>query len=89
MPPAARDTPRAIPPRPHAASAVRAAHDVADHLLESLGWSNAQALVTVSPSYRSLVVAMAALRRLGQDRDPQPLLGYARLMRRYGFGDRE
>ncbi|MFB6932015.1 MerR family transcriptional regulator [Streptomyces chartreusis] len=59
---------------------VRSAHEVADQLLESLGWSNAQALVTISPSYRSLVVAMAALRRLGYDWDPQLLLAYARLM---------
>lgn len=59
---------------------VRAAHDVADELLESLGWSNAKALVTISPSYRSLVVAVAALRRLGYDWDPQLLLAYARLM---------
>ncbi|MFI6012925.1 MerR family transcriptional regulator [Streptomyces sp. NPDC051243] len=59
---------------------VRAAHEAADELLESLGWSNAQALVTISPSYRSLVVAMAALRRTGYDWDPQLLLAYARLM---------
>ncbi len=59
---------------------VRAAHDAADRLLESLGWPNAQSLVTVSPSYRSLVVAMAALGRLGYDWDPQLLLEYARLM---------
>ncbi|MFC8245556.1 MerR family transcriptional regulator [Streptomyces chartreusis] len=59
---------------------VRSAHEVADQLLESLGWSNAQALVTISPSYRSLVVAMAALGRLGYDWDPQLLLAYARLM---------
>ncbi|WP_405619558.1 hypothetical protein [Streptomyces sp. NBC_00076] len=34
-------------------------------LLESLGWSNARALVAISPVYRSLVVAVAALPRLG------------------------
>ncbi|WP_210588062.1 MerR family transcriptional regulator [Streptomyces sp. GESEQ-35] len=59
---------------------VRSAHEAADQLLESLGWSNAQALVSISPAYRSLVVAMAALRRIGIDWDAQLLVAYARLM---------
>ena len=59
---------------------VRGAHETADRLLADLGWTNAQALVTISPAYRSLVVALAALRRLGYDWDPQLLLSYARLM---------
>ncbi|MEU6545235.1 MerR family transcriptional regulator [Streptomyces sp. NPDC046859] len=59
---------------------VRGAHETADRLLADLGWSNAQALVSISPAYRSLVVAVAALRRLGYDWDPQLLLSYARLM---------
>lgn len=71
---------RRCPSRTRRDEYVRSAHEVADQLLESLGWSNAQALVTISPSYRSLVVAMAALRRLGYDWDPQLLLAYARLM---------
>lgn len=49
---------------------VQAAHHEVDKLLETLGWSNSQALVTISPSYRSLVVAVAALRRLGYDWPP-------------------
>lgn len=59
---------------------VRGAHETADRLLADLGWTDAQALVTISPAYRSLVVALAALRRLGYDWDPQLLLSYARLM---------
>ncbi|MFJ3234871.1 MerR family transcriptional regulator [Streptomyces sp. NPDC086787] len=59
---------------------VRAAHREAGALLESLGWTNSMMLTTVSPAYRSLVVAIAAFRRLGYDWDAQRLLLYARLM---------
>ncbi|MCX4765229.1 MerR family transcriptional regulator [Streptomyces sp. NBC_01275] len=61
---------------------VGAAHVEADELLRSLGWSNARLLTTISPAYRSLVVAVAALRRLGYDWDPELLASYARLMHR-------
>lgn len=60
---------------------VQAAHREVDQLLETLGWSNSQALVTISPSYRSLVVAVAALRRLGYDWPPELVVNYAKLMR--------
>ncbi|KOU76727.1 transcriptional regulator [Streptomyces sp. MMG1533] len=59
---------------------VRAAHGETEQLLGALGWSNAQALVTISPAHRSLVVAVAALRRLGYDWSPELLMSYARLM---------
>ncbi|MEU5277817.1 MerR family transcriptional regulator [Streptomyces asoensis] len=61
---------------------VRAARRETDELLRTLGWSNARLLTTVSPAYRSLVVAVAALRRLGHDWDAELLLPYARLMHR-------
>ncbi|GAB7104682.1 MerR family transcriptional regulator [Streptomyces phaeofaciens JCM 4814] len=61
---------------------VRAARTEADTLLETLGWANARLLTTISPAYRSLVVAVAAMRRLGYEWDPELLLSYARLMHR-------
>ncbi|NKQ23413.1 MerR family transcriptional regulator [Streptomyces galbus] len=61
---------------------VRAAREEADALLEALGWSNARLLKTISPAYRSLVVAVAALRRLGYRPDAELLVSYARLMHR-------
>ncbi|MFH0173069.1 MerR family transcriptional regulator [Streptomyces cacaoi] len=61
---------------------VRAAHLEADELLGTLGWSNARLLTTISPAYRSLVVAVAALRRLGYDWNAELLVSYARLMHR-------
>ena len=61
---------------------VRAAQRETDELLRTLGWSNARLLTTISPAYRSLVVAVAALRRLGYDWDAELLVSYARLMHR-------
>ncbi|MFF3207130.1 MerR family transcriptional regulator [Streptomyces sp. NPDC002962] len=61
---------------------VRAAHLEADELLGTLGWSNARQLTTISPAYRSLVVAVAAMRRLGYDWNAELLVSYARLMHR-------
>ncbi|MFF4660045.1 MerR family transcriptional regulator [Streptomyces sp. NPDC001381] len=61
---------------------VRAAQREADALLRTLGWANARLLTTISPAYRSLVVAVAALRRLGYDWDAELLASYARLMHR-------
>ncbi|MEU3512434.1 MerR family transcriptional regulator [Streptomyces longwoodensis] len=61
---------------------VRAAREEADALLDTLGWSNARLLTTISPAYRSLVVAVAAFRRLGYDGDAELLVSYARLMHR-------
>lgn len=59
---------------------VRAAHREVDELLETLGWSNAKLLTSISPAYRSLVVAVAAFRRLGYDWGAELLVAYARLM---------
>ncbi|MEW2286189.1 MerR family transcriptional regulator [Streptomyces sp. NPDC047841] len=61
---------------------VRAARREADELLDRLGWSNARLLTTISPAYRSLVVAVAAFRRLGYDWDGELLVSYAELMHR-------
>lgn len=49
---------------------VRAAHQEVTTLLERLGWENAKQLTTISPAYRSLVVAVAAFRRLGYEWGP-------------------
>ncbi|MGV9451420.1 MerR family transcriptional regulator [Streptomyces sp. NPDC003635] len=59
---------------------VQGAKAAMEELLTSLGWSHAQDMTTVSPSFRSLVVAAAALRRLGYDWSPETLVPYARLM---------
>ncbi|MGW7205288.1 MerR family transcriptional regulator [Streptomyces sp. NPDC054837] len=68
---------------------VRGARASMEELLQTLGWSNAQALTTISPSFRSLVVATAALRRLGYDWDPETLVPYARLMHQVAELDME
>ncbi|MFJ4619389.1 MerR family transcriptional regulator [Streptomyces sp. NPDC088812] len=61
---------------------VRTAQREADALLHTLGWANARQLTSLSPAYRSLVVSVAALRRLGYDWDAELLVSYARLMHR-------
>ncbi|MFJ1812134.1 MULTISPECIES: MerR family transcriptional regulator [unclassified Streptomyces] len=61
---------------------VRAARQEADELLRTLGWSNARLLTTISPAYRSLVVAVASLRRLGYEWNAELLVSYAQLMHR-------
>ncbi|NNN31759.1 MerR family transcriptional regulator [Streptomyces sp. S3(2020)] len=68
---------------------VRGARVAMEELLRTLGWSNAQAMTTVSPAFRSLVVATAALRRLGYDWDPETLVPYARLMHQVAELDME
>lgn len=68
---------------------VQGARVAMEGLLKTLGWSNAQAMTTVSPSFRSLVVATAALRRLGYDWNPETLVPYARLMRQVAELDME
>ncbi|SNX64270.1 transcriptional regulator [Streptomyces sp. TLI_55] len=68
---------------------VQAARVAMEELLRTLGWSNAQAMTTISPSFRSLVVATAALRRLGYDWSPATLVPYARLMRQVAELDME
>jgi DNA-binding transcriptional MerR regulator len=59
---------------------IQAAHREVEQLLDTLGWSNARALVTISPAYRSLVVAVATFRRLGYDWNPELIVSYGRLM---------
>ncbi|MFG2789366.1 MerR family transcriptional regulator [Streptomyces sp. NPDC048419] len=59
---------------------VRDAGEEAEQLLQALGWTNAQALITISPAYRRLVVSIAAFRRLGYDWETELLMSYARLM---------
>ncbi|WP_028802403.1 MerR family transcriptional regulator [Streptomyces sp. 142MFCol3.1] len=61
---------------------VRAAHQEASALLDRLGWENAKRLSTISPAYRSLVVAVAAFRRLGYGFGAELLVPYAELMHR-------
>ena len=61
---------------------IRSTRSEVDDLLTRLGWSNAMALRTISPSYRSLVLAMAAFRRLGYADSAEILVPYAELMQR-------
>ncbi|WP_181795530.1 MerR family transcriptional regulator [Streptomyces sp. WELS2] len=61
---------------------VRAAHREVAALLDRLGWQNAKLLATISPAYRSLVVAVAAFHRLGYDWGAERLAPYAELMHR-------
>jgi DNA-binding transcriptional MerR regulator len=61
---------------------VRAAREEVAALLDRLGWSNAKQLAPLSPAYRSLVVGLAAFRRLGYDWGAERLAPYAELMYR-------
>ncbi|MER8010743.1 MULTISPECIES: MerR family transcriptional regulator [unclassified Streptomyces] len=61
---------------------VQAAHREIGALLDRLGWRNAERLSTISPAYRSLVVAVAAFRRLGYGWGAEQLAPYAELMHR-------
>ena len=66
---------------------VGAAHQEVEELLDRLGWTNAKLLVTISPAYRSLVVAVAAMRRLGYEWNAELLVAYAQLMHRAAILD--
>jgi DNA-binding transcriptional MerR regulator len=68
---------------------VQGARVAMEELLTTLGWSNAQSLTTLSPSFRSLVVAAAALRRLGYEWSLDTLVPYARLMHQVAQLDME
>ncbi|MFI6459889.1 MerR family transcriptional regulator [Streptomyces sp. NPDC050528] len=61
---------------------VRAAHQEVDRLLDLLGWENVKQLSTISPAYRSLVVSVAAFRRIGYGWGAELLAPYAELMHR-------
>ncbi|MGW3644800.1 MerR family transcriptional regulator [Streptomyces sp. NPDC000878] len=60
--------------------AVVAARREVDRLLTSLGWETARELSPLSPVHRSLVVAVAALIRLGYPWDAELMAPYAELM---------
>jgi DNA-binding transcriptional MerR regulator len=66
---------------------VRAAHQEVDALLDRLGWENAKQLASISPAYRSLVVGVAAFRRLGYGFGAELLAPYAELMFRTALLD--
>ncbi|GAA5067974.1 MerR family transcriptional regulator [Streptomyces similanensis] len=61
---------------------VRAARQEVAAPLDRLGRRNSEQLTTLSPAYRSLVVAVAAFRRLGYDWGAELLAPYAELMHR-------
>lgn len=61
---------------------IQAAQREVGALLDRLGWESAKRLTTLSPAYRSLVVAVAAFRRLGYDWGAELLAPYAELMHR-------
>ncbi|MET7814885.1 MerR family transcriptional regulator [Streptomyces sp. NPDC005395] len=60
--------------------AVAAARTEVDRLLELLGWETSQELAPLSPVHRSLVVAVAALRRLGYPWNAELMAPYGELM---------
>ncbi|MFC5149248.1 MerR family transcriptional regulator [Streptomyces aureoversilis] len=59
--------------------AAEAAGRTVNALLEHLGWRHDQELAELSPAYRTLVAAVAALRRLGYPCGVAQLLPYGRL----------
>ena len=68
-------------------ASLQAAHQEVTALLDQLGWQNAKRLTSLSPAYRSLVVGVAALRRLGYDFGTELLTPYAELMYRTAVQD--
>ncbi|WP_415943878.1 MerR family transcriptional regulator [Streptomyces sp. 067-1] len=60
--------------------AVSAARTEVDRLLELLGWETSRELAPLSPVHRSLVVAVAALRRLDYPWDAELMAPYGELM---------
>ena len=68
---------------------VQAAQREVAALLDRLGWENAKQLATISPSYRSLVVSVAAFRRLGYGWGAELMAPYAELMYRTAVLDLE
>ncbi|MYU21867.1 MerR family transcriptional regulator [Streptomyces sp. SID8352] len=61
--------------------AAASARAEVDRLLELLGWECARGSAAVSPAHRSLVAAVAALRRLEYPWDAERMAPYAELMR--------
>ncbi|MET7911205.1 MerR family transcriptional regulator [Streptomyces avermitilis] len=66
---------------------VRAAQHEVDQLLRTLDWTTAQNLSSISPAHRSLVVAVATLRRLGYAWDAELMAPYAQLMHQAAVRD--
>jgi hypothetical protein len=60
--------------------ATAAAKAEVDRLLAALGWNTAREIGELSPVHRSLVVAVAALIRLGYRWDAELMAPYAELM---------
>ncbi|MFJ6072983.1 MerR family transcriptional regulator [Streptomyces sp. NPDC093065] len=60
--------------------AVAAARTEVDRLLELLGWETSREMAPLSPVHRSLVVAVAALRRLDYPWDAELMAPYGELM---------
>ncbi|WP_186778556.1 MerR family transcriptional regulator [Streptomyces salinarius] len=60
--------------------AVAAARVEVDRLLELLGWETSREMAPLSPVHRSLVVAVAALRRLDYPWDAELMAPYGELM---------
>ncbi|MGW8377469.1 MerR family transcriptional regulator [Streptomyces sp. ODS28] len=73
------ELPSAPEPELPAADYARA-EEVVAQLLARLGWSSAQELAALSPSHRSLVVALATLTGLGYPFPDERLVPYAELM---------
>ncbi|MEG3629075.1 MerR family transcriptional regulator [Streptomyces poriticola] len=67
--------------------AVAAARAEVDRLLGTVGWERARELAPLSPVHRSLVTAVAALRRLGYPVDAELMAPYAELMQRVARQD--
>ncbi|QLE74146.1 MerR family transcriptional regulator [Streptomyces rectiverticillatus] len=67
--------------------AAEAAGRTVDALLEHLGWRYDQEVADLSPAYRTLVAAVAALRRLGYPCGVAHLLPYGRLAARLAVTD--
>jgi len=61
---------------------LQAAQQEVATLLDQLGWENAKQLSTISPAYRSLVVSVAAFRRIGYGWGAELMAPYAELMHR-------
>ncbi|MGW0993041.1 MerR family transcriptional regulator [Streptomyces sp. NPDC002523] len=66
---------------------IQTADQEATALLDRLGWQNAKRLSSISPAYRSLVVGVAALCRLGYGWGVELLAPYAELMHRTAILD--
>jgi DNA-binding transcriptional MerR regulator len=67
--------------------ATETARREVDRLLEELDWGFSRAVAALSPAYRMLVSAVAALTRLGYPCDVQYLTAYAHISRQLAIHD--